>query len=320
MADSYVIAIDLGGTNIKAGLVSESGEVEDFISDPSLASLGLRQSSGKLRAMIGKLARKQSGIRGIGIGIAGIVDVVNGVVTESPNFSGWKDISVKDIIDSEFDIPVFVDNDANVNALGEWWLGAGKGSSNMACLTLGTGVGGGLILNGRLFHGGQGMAGEAGHMAINPRGPKCGCGNRGCLEMYASSQGLARMVGDELRSCTDDSYRQKIKDVLKKEEIKGLAGLAAEGDELAITVFKRMGYYLGVGTASLNNLLNLELVVLSGGISNAFDLFKSSMQEEINSRCFEAPLGILRIRQGTLGGRAGVIGAAALAFDAVRTE
>jgi glucokinase len=312
MENKKVIAVDLGGTNIRAGLVSSSGQVSDFINEPSLTSLGLRQSLKKLTEVLAEMLRRHPDVAGIGIGIPGAIDYARGVVTESPNLPGWINVELRKILSEKFNVPVYMDNDANVYTLGEWSAGAGRGFDSMACLTLGTGVGGGLILDGRLYRGVQGMASEIGHLAINPRGPLCTCGSRGCLETYASAQALARMAGDEMRRIADEKLRSNFKATVKREGVPGLTRLAENGDATAKKIFARMGYYLGVGLASLNNLLNLDMIVLGGGVSRASDLFLPAALEEIESRCFAAPAKRLQVKRGLLGDNAGLAGAAFL--------
>ena len=209
--------------------------------------------------------------------------------------------------------PLYLENDANAAALGEKWMGAAKDVRDFCFITLGTGVGGGLVLDDKIWHGADGMAGEVGHMTIDPNGPPCGCGNRGCLEMYASAKALQRMVRQALSS----GRRSRFFSEIRGKEISGDAihRAARGGDRVSREAFARMGSALGIGIASLINLLNLEKVVFGGGLSAAWKFFSPTLRGEVKSRAFAAPARRVRIVRASAGEDAGVLGAAYIAWQ-----
>jgi glucokinase len=213
-------------------------------------------------------------------------------------------------LESELDWPVVLENDANAAAIGEMWRGAGQGHRALICVTLGTGVGGGIILDGKLWRGADGSAGEIGHIGVDPfAGVACMCGSRGCLEVYASATAIVRMTR-EARPRYPNSILHNTEDLTSAK----IYQAGREGDELAIEVFRRMGVYLGIGLASLINVLNPEIVVIGGGLSNGWELFEKHMHQQVLERAFPIPARRVKIVRAQCGDDAGLLGAARLAF------
>lgn len=227
---------------------------------------------------------KSSGnLLGVGIGVPGIIDMQTGMVRESPNLPGWSDYPVRDEIEKRLGAPVILENDANVAAFGEKWLGVGRQVGDMAMLTLGTGVGGGIVLDGKIWHGMTGMAGEFGHMTVDPEGQPCGCGNRGCLEQYASATAIVRMAREAIAAGDAPGLRKAaISDLeLSAQEI---YNLAIRGDEQAVWIFRKVGRALGIALAAMVNGLNLQMYVIGGGVCSAWDAFSPTIFEELRQR------------------------------------
>ncbi len=307
-----VLATDLGGTNMRTALLNDKGEILAHMRKPTNADMGKDKVIEKLITTLRATASKHKiplkRIEGIGIGFPGPVDVELGVVLNPPNMKGWVNIPIRDIMEEEFKMPVTIENDANAAALGEHWMGAGKGTKSLVCITLGTGVGGGIVLNDRVWHGATGIAGEIGHTTIIRNGLKCNCGNRGCLEAYASSTGMVRMMRKAL------SRKSKWSDVdeekLDKDGSKYITELAAKGNKIALRVIKEMIQILGIAIVNLIHILNPEVIVISGGVTNMGSKLFEPLRKEVKKRAFEKAIEYLRIVPARLGENAGVIGAA----------
>jgi glucokinase len=243
--------------------------------------------------------------------VPGTVNTQEGVVVKAPNVPGLDGFRLSAALESELKLPAILENDANAAAVGEAWQGVARGRHSIVCVTLGTGVGGGIILEDRLWRGADGSAGEIGHMAVDPfAGVPCTCGSRGCLEVYASARAIVRMTREAEPRYPDSTLHQT--DELTAEAIY-LAGM--KGDELALEVFRRMGIYLGTGLASLINILNPEMVVLGGGVANGWELFAKHMLQQVMERAFPLPAARVEIVRAERGDDAGLLGAARLAFD-----
>ena len=300
----YSIGVDLGGTNLRAAAVNEKGEVLERVSVPANYNAGPLQVVSEIVATIGRVRdRVPSGIlSGVGIGVPGFIDIEKGLVVGSSNLPGFNDFPVRDEIQKVLGIPIILENDANAAALGEKWIGAGQGIEHLILLTLGTGIGGGVISNGKILHGSHGMAGEFGHMTVYPDGNPCGCGNNGCLEKHASATAIAAMgrmmhFGHEINTAED---------VFK---------LAQAGNERARWVFESVGRALGIALANLINAFNFPLYLLSGGPLPAWDFFAPAMLAEVRKRSFTFGLTGTRIEKALLGADAGLLGAAYLPFQ-----
>ncbi len=242
--------------------------------------------------------------------VPGTISKNNEMVIQVPNLPSLDNIGLKAILEEELGWPVLLENDANAAAVGEMWLGAARGCRSVICITLGTGVGGGIILEGKLLRGADGSAGEIGHTSVNPfSGPRCKCRNTGCLEVFASATAIVRMAREGLANYPKSALHSK---GLSAERV---FNAGQEGDALALEVFKSVGTYLGVGIANLVNLLNPEIIVIGGGVVNGWNLFAGYMQQEVAKRAFRSLAVGVRITPAECGDNAGLLGAARLAFD-----
>jgi glucokinase len=258
----------------------------------------------------GRLSNTGHVITAISVAVPGTVDVAEGVVRKAPNLPCLDGFRLAAALSDELEWPATLENDANAAAVGEMWQGAGRGYRSIICITLGTGVGGGIILGGELWRGANGSAAEIGHMAVDPfAGVPCGCGSRGCLEVYASATAIVRMTREALPSYPQSMLHAS--DDLNSEAVY-TAGL--QGDELALEVFQRMGVYLGIGLANLINLLNPEIIVVGGGVANGWELFEQHMRQQVSERAFPLPARTVKILRAECGDDAGLLGAARLAF------
>lgn len=312
------VGIDIGGTNLRFGLVTAKGEVLFEKKTETRSVQGADKIISRISQGIASVVKKAENaghsVAGIGAGVPGIISPAEGIVRFSPNLPGWVEVPLKARLMEGLGIPVYVENDANAYALGESWQGAGKGAGSLVCITLGTGVGGGIILGGALWRGADGMAGEIGHVTVNPKGPVCGCGNRGCLERYASATAVVERVLEALYDGRKSALAGYKNDPgsLTAHIVKDAAD---SGDKLAKKIYGEAGSYLGVAIADLINLLNIECVVIGGGMSGAWDSLIGPLREEVSKRAFKIPAGRCNIVQGMLGDYAGIIGAAGLVFN-----
>jgi len=231
-------------------------------------------------------------------------------VVKSPNFPDWNNLPLKKELERLLHVPIYIENDANAAALGEQWRGAASGIKSMILLTLGTGVGGGIVLNNKIWHGADGMAGEIGHMTLIPDGRQCSCGNVGCLEMYASARGIIQSYQETLTSSASP-----LSDTLKEVTSEKIFVAALAGDPLARRVMKEMGRMLSIGIANLINIFNPEMIVIGGGVKDAWQLFIGATHEEVMKRAFQVPASRTQIVPSFLGDDAGMIGAAAVALQ-----
>lgn len=303
-----VIGVDLGGTNLRSALLTDAGDVLERDKQPTGVADG---HAAVVLRLVEHVQRHRESARkrgldtiAVGVGAPGVILADSGIVVKSPNFPDWNDLPLKAELEKALGIPVCIENDANAAALGEHWRGAGGSVRSMILLTLGTGVGGGIILDGRIWRGADGMAGEIGHMTIVPDGRICGCGNRGCLEMYASSRGIVMSYQEARQGGAEAAARAT------SEMIYAAAG---KGEERALRVMESMGGYLGIGIANLINIFNPEMVVIGGGVKDAWPLFIEATRREVKRRAFAYPAGRTKIVPSRLGDDAGIVGAAAAA-------
>jgi glucokinase len=239
------------------------------------------------------------------------------VVTRSPNFPDWKNVPLRDELSSRLDVPFWMDNDANMAALGERWMGAGRGKSSFCMITLGTGIGGGIFLDGRIFRGDRGMAGEIGHMTVHPDGYPCGCGNTGCWELYASANGLLRLTEELKKNTGEGGSREgnrKNPRFLPTSPVL-LGRWADRGDPFALSVFRRYGRYLGIGIANLANVLDVATFVIGGGVLGSWRHFADSARREIRRRAYVFVGRKVDLRKAACGDMAGILGAAYTVYD-----
>jgi glucokinase len=305
------IGVDLGGTNIRFGLVSDAGEVSARTQCSTLGHEGAARTLQKILDGIGDtLAQAPRGVRGIGIGSPGPLDSRRGVVITSPNIPGWRNIKLKALVEKRFGLPCKVENDANCAALAEHWVGAGRGVQDMLHYTLGTGVGGGAIVAGELLQGRDSTGGELGHVTVDPDGLVCGCGNRGCVETYASATWMVRRFEQRLRagkpSVLLDEWRAGRLAITARVSQEA----AERGDRAARELVEEAGRYLGIGVASMIVAFNPAVVSFSGGVARFGELLFGPMRAEIKRRAFRSMTRGLRIVRSRLGDKGGVIGAA----------
>jgi len=284
--NTLAIGVDLGGTNLRIAAVDEQGTLVEKVTLGTKVSLGRDHVIGDMCDAIQLLSdkyRNSAPLLGIGVGVPGIIDMQTGLVRESPNLPDWVDYPAHAAIEERLKTVVILENDANVAALGEKWLGAAKEYSDMAILTLGTGVGGGLVQGGQIWRGANGMAGEFGHTTVEPDGHPCGCGNRGCLEQYASATAVVRMAREAIAS---DGAPALARAAQSDPEFsaKSIYNLAIQGDEDARRIFRYAGRCLGIVLSSLVNSLNLPIYVIGGGVSSAWEAFAPSIFEELRRR------------------------------------
>ncbi len=313
-----VLATDLGGTNLRTALVNDRGEILAQMRKPTNADKGKEKVFEKLITMLKATASKHKTplkkINGICIGVAGPVDAELGVVLTSPNLNDWVNVPLRDILEEEFKIPVIIENDANAAALGEHWMGAGKGAKSLVCITLGTGIGGGIVLNDKIWHGATGFGAEIGHTTIIRNGFKCKCGNRGCLEAYASATGMVRLMHKAL-SKTSKLQDNVDEERLNKDGAKYINELAAKGNKNALWVIKEMTQILGIAIVNIAHTLNPEVIVIGGGVANMGSKLFEPLRKEVKKRAFEKAVEYLRIVPAKLGDNAGIIGAARSALN-----
>jgi glucokinase len=283
---NFAIGVDLGGTNLRIAAVDETGLLLEKVTTLARLALGRDQVISDMCDAIRQLTTKfkASGtLMGVGVGIPGIIDMETGLLRESPNLPGWAEYPVREDIERRLNAPVILENDANAAALGEKWLGAARDVNDMAILTLGTGVGGGLVLRGRIWHGMTGMAGEFGHITVDPDGPRCKCGNSGCVEMFASATAVLRMAREAIASGkapqlaraahSDPEFSAKV-----------VYNLGIQGDQSAREIFRQVGIALGIVVGDLVNALNLPMYVIGGGVSSAWEAFSPSLLDELRKR------------------------------------
>ncbi len=314
-----VIGIDLGGTRIKTGLVDTQGKI--LLSENYLTRLDLGKDRAlKLITRISRQLFEKSRKIGfnpkmIGLGAPGVIDREKGIIRHSPNFPDWKDVPLARFIAEEVGIPTYMDKDANVVTYGEKWIGTGQDLENFLCLTLGTGVGSGLFLNGRPWFGSQGSGPEFGHVTIKPRGERCGCGNRGCLETLASATYLVKKAQKGLDKKVPTLLTKMADRKSRPLSAKILFEAARKGDSFCISLFAELGRYLGIALANIVQTLGLEGVILGGGVSKASTIFLPYLEKEFKKRMTMAEPELVSIRISVLGEKSGILGAAKMAMD-----
>ncbi len=295
----YTIGLDLGGTNLRAAAIDEHGRMLEKAAGQTNYAEGREPLLQDMTASIQKLRRSVGNHRltGIGVAVPGFIRLKEGVIGNCNNIPCLQDFAIRERIEQELGTPVVLENDANAAALGEKWKGAGREVDDLVLLTLGTGIGGGIISGGQVLHGHLGMAGELGHITVVPNGNPCGCGNRGCLEKHASAQAISTMA--RLSGLGDVSSEQVYR-------------MAREGEARAQAVFTAMGEALGIALAMLINTFNFPLYLLSGGVLAAWDEFAPAMLAEIRRRSYTFRTTDTRVEQAVLGNEAGLYGAAYL--------
>jgi glucokinase len=306
-----VIGVDIGGTNLRGAVVDIEGNIHNRMKIFSEADHGIEVLIDNLARFIRDISQGEK-IKDIGIGIPGIIDSKDGVITQAPNISNVDNYPLRSALNKKLgeDMNVVIENDANCAALGEWWMGAAKEVASRIIRPLGPGDPGAPVLDGKLWTGADGMAGELGHITIYPDGAKCNCGNYGCLESYASANAIRRMVHEGL---DDENLKTVLRDNIRNAHLKDVPKIvmesAASGDNFSHDIWRRVGIALGIGIAGLVNLLNVEMIVIGGGVSNGWDLFISQTLEESSKRAFREPIKTARIVRTRLIDDAGLLGA-----------
>jgi len=312
--EQFLIGVDMGGTNVRMGIVTPVGKVlkkTQYPIDISKKGLALLEEVvSNLKNFIRRELKESKQLIGIGIGIAGAIDMKRGIINESPNIKDLKGFALRDFLEKRISYSIAIENDANAFILGEGWVGAAKGCKHYCGITLGTGVGGGIVVAGEILHGVEGMAGEVGHMVINPKGPLCGCGGRGCLEVYASGTGIRRMALEAIE-------KGKGKGILKwsggdpqQMTSENVFEAAQSGNVTAKKIFNEMGRSLGLGLVNLIHLFNPEKIVIGGKVSRAWDYFIGSVMEIVQERSMKGPREKVQIVKAECGDDAGMLGAA----------
>jgi len=317
--EKYSIGIDIGGTNVTIALVTEKGEITRKIRFPTRPKEGKSQTIERIGEGLEEIVKSVpfDSIHGVGIGAAGDIDQERGIIRFSPNLF-WKNVPLVNLIRRKFKLKVVLENDANAAAWGTYILEHGRKVRNLLCVTLGTGVGGGIIIEGKIYHGSSGSAGEIGHITVNPQGERCNCGNYGCLETYVGSGYIVRKAITEIKkgakSLIDTSASGRLKSVTPET----IQAAASKGDRLARRIWKEAGDHLGIALAGVINLLNPEIIVFAGGVAKAGDLIFKPMEAMIRKRAFKEPFQKVKFCSTKFGEDLGVIGAALLTFQGNR--
>ncbi len=303
----YVIGVDVGGTNIKLGLVHPDGHViarNHFATKPFASSKIklITALAHHIKAILNAQGIVKKDIAGIGIGLPGLIDHAKGVVRFLPNIPGWRNVPLKSILEKKTGFPVTIDNDVKLITLAEWQFGAGRGEENLICITLGTGVGSGLILNNALYRGEANAAGELGHVPLNEEGPHCNCGGQACFESYVGNRRLYALA-DKMMNASGMTTEK-------------MFALADKGDKRALAFWKAAATHIGHGLVGVVNLLNPRLIIIGGGVANNEKYLFKTIQAVIKKRAMHVQGGMVRIKRAKFGDDAGIIGAQVLVNNA----
>ncbi len=316
MQPNYTIGIDLGGTNIRFALINKQGKI---LAKEALATSDYPTKNALIEALIANIEEilsnnslRRKGILGIGIGVAGLIDSKNGIVHCLVNIKGWKNVALSRIIEKRFNIPCFIDNDVNLMALAEFRFGAGKNSSNLVCLTLGTGVGGGIIVNKELYRGSTLSAGEIGHIPIERKGRRCNCGGNGCIEAYIGNSYLVKNVISQIKKGKSTTITKLVDNKLSRITPKIIAKAAKNGDKFAIGIWREAGHNLGIALTGIVNFFNPDKIIIGGGMAQAGKILLTSVIKTVRARAMGIPVKDIKIVKSRLGEDAGTIGAATL--------
>ena len=307
------IGIDVGGTNVKVALVDDKGSVLYSNTVPTRAEMGYEYTVNNIKQAIHDLLKEANNpqIEGIGFDFPGQIDYKNGIVKLAPNIPGWVNVPIAKIIEDEFHVTTRIDNDVHCAALGELKYGAGRGCENFICMTVGTGIGSGIVMNGQLLRGASNAAGELGHIKLSMHdGPLCGCGDYGCLEAFASGPSIVQMATEYIMSGKSTKFRE----LANGGEITPflVCEAAKQGDPVAKRIFTIMGERIGFGLASVVNLLNPEKIIIGGGVADSGDILLNPIRETIKNRAMAVAGSAVEVVPAQLGNTAGVVGASLL--------
>ncbi len=311
------IVVDLGGTQIRAALVQADGRMEARVAMATQASEGLEAVLARIEGAIRQVWPPGEEIAALSLTAPGPTDDRQGVLLFAPNLPGWENVPLRDRLQGTFGVPTFVGNDANLAALGERRFGAGQGVNDLVYLTVSTGIGGGLILGGKLFEGARGLGGEVGHIVVEAEGPLCGCGNRGCLEALASGTAIGLAARAALRSGESSLLQDWARGEPERITAREVAQAARAGDGLARRLLERAGFYIGVALVSLMYLLNPSLFVIGGSVAKAGELLFGPIEETVRARAPEVYWRETPILPAALGDDVGLLGALALALEKI---
>ncbi len=318
MEKQIVIACDLGGTNLRMAAIDSDGVV---LYRTKRATPKADRADEIVSAMIESASECRENVRELGtvlsiaIAAPATVSAEKGIILKAPNVPALDGFRIIAALENELNLQAILENDANAAAVGENWLGASKGFANSICVTLGTGVGGGIIIDGKVLRGVDGTAGEIGHICVEPFGAPCGCGGRGCVEQYSSATAVVRQTQELASQYPKSELPNKLRLTSKDIYEAGMAG-----DELALEVFRRQGFYLGIALAGLINVLNPEVIAIGGGAAAGWELFMPHLQEQLEHRTYREPRLRAKFNKAELGDDAGILGAAKLAFDRLAVE
>lgn len=312
----FMVGVDIGGTKILAVVAGSNGKLLARKHIPTQAASGPEVGIKRIILAIKQVLQQANipsidRLRGIGIAIAGLVDTPHGILVTSPHLPGWRDVPLKEQIETALGVKTFIINDAKAAALGEYRYGAGKGIRNQIYMTVSTGIGGGIITDGALYTGTGGSAGEIGHMVIDVNGPRCDCGNNGCLESLASGTSVARDMSDRLKKGAPSIVRDMVSGHLQYITAEIVSKAADQGDSVASEVIHQAGIYLGVGLANLVNIFNPELIIIGGGFAKVGNRLLDPAMSEMKRRAFAWPASQVRLLAAKLGDNSGVTGAVA---------
>jgi len=321
-ADDLVLGVDLGGTKILTVVTNSQGKMlsHDHSITPApkgheAVILSILESAHRALEQADVVI---SELTAIGVGAPGLSNPETGILFTSPNLPGWRDVPLRDIMQERLGKKTFVINDANAAALGEFYFGAARGIRNFIYITLSTGIGGGIIIDGKIYSGAIGAAGEVGHMTIDDEGPICNCGNRGCWEALASGTALAKEARHRIKEGVATSILEYAEGDVEKVTAQVIYSAAEQGDSLAKELIARTGYYVGVGLANLINIFNPELIVIGGGLSNIGDMLLEPAFKVAEERAYMEAFQAVRFASAELGRNSGVLGAAAFALQELR--
>jgi len=313
----FIVGVDIGGTQIRAALSDSEGKIIQRVALPTLAEQGPERVIHRIKQAIRQVAGQHLGeVQAIGIASAGPLDPWQGVIIKAPNLPGWHHVPLREIIEDEFGLPTYVGNDANLAALAEQRFGAGKGARHLIYVTHSTGIGGGIIVDGRLLLGSSGLGAEVGHIVIDIDGPRCGCGNIGCLEAMAAGPAIARKALQAVEAGRETIIRDLVDGDLSRISAKEVGEAAQQGDALGVELIREAGELLGIGLVSLIHLFNPQIIIIGGGVSKAGDLLLEPARAIVRARCMaESYWRDTPIVPAALGDDVGLMGGIALVLS-----
>ena len=314
--DSYIVGIDIGGTKLATVVADGTGTILKKIRKPTSAERGPHHAVECLLEMVEQTIRlaelKRENISGIGVSCGGPLDTKTGVVYSPPNLPGWDAFPLKESIEAEFHVPTIIENDANASALAEWRFGGGRGYNYVLYMTMSTGIGGGIVANGQIYHGANDSAGEVGHQILLPDGPLCGCGQRGCLEALCSGPAIARRAREVIREQPNTAILKLADGEIAQVKSEHVLEAARTGDSLAMSLMEETGYYMGWGIANLVNILNPEIVLIGTIAVAAGDLLLDPIRRTVADMAMQRPAEAVKIMPADLGDAVGDLAAISL--------